>query len=249
MIRTQFLFTFWLTAHLAFGQLVLTEPYYSRVVVPDHLTCRIEAESVQIDTLIMEKASTLQFTFAKTRMKVAYAIIGKHCLWDASGAEFGGRGKDLDLFIGFEKLGRLTIDTRGGTGMTGAKGKPGSAGMSGTNYGSSAGDGGPGGPGDPGGPGGDGGYLTLVYRAAFSPVFKVARKNSLVLKCSGGDGGRGGPGGEGGLGGAPVNRQYEGATGRVRETNGVWGAKGPTGPVGYQGKKGADGIVKIERVP
>lgn len=249
MIRTQFLFAFWLTAHFALGQLALKESYYSRVVVPDHLTCTIEVEWVQIDTLIMEKASTLKFTMAKTRMTVAYAIVGKNCLWDASGADYGNPGKDLDLIIGFEKLGRLTIDTRGGKGMPGTKGEPGAPGTSGSSYGSSAGNGSPGEPGSQGGPGGDAGNLTLVYRSAFVPVFKNARTNSLVLKYSGGQGGQGGPGGEGGLGGAPVGRQYEGATGRVTEINGVWGAKGPNGPGGYQGKKGADGIAKVERVP
>jgi hypothetical protein len=248
MSRLLLLLVFLLPAHRILGQLVLSESYYPRVVIPDHMTFRVDVPSLQIDTLIMEKASKLTFTFQSTRLKIGYAVIGKNCTWDARASETAGRGQDLDISANFERVGKLIIDTRGGRGVNGKKGNPGAPGTNGSSFGSSAGNGGTGGAGDTGGPGGDGGNLTLVYRAAFKPVFEPARKNSIVLRYDGGDGGQGGEGGEGGPGSRPVGRQYEGTTGTVKEIDGVRGENGRRGPTGFAGKKGADGILKLEKI-
>lgn len=248
MSRIPLLMVFLILAQQALGQLDLSESYYRKLIVPDHMTFRVQVPTLEIDTLIMEKSSKLIFLYS-TNINVGHAVIGKNCTWDARGEEHSGDGRHLYITMNLARLGRLTIDTRGGIGAPGRNGEPGAPGTDGSTFGSSAGNGGQGGPGGPGGKGGDGGNLTLLYRSSFTPNFKRGKKNSLVLRNEGGHGGRGGQGGPGGRGGAPVVRQYEGTKGPVKETNGVWGSQGPNGPIGFEGAKGKDGILNVARIP
>ncbi len=233
-------------------KLELNGPYHQRVVVPDHMTLVLNTSDVRIDTLIMDRKSVLKIE-SSTRLTVGYAVIGKKCLIDGRGksgigvAGRGTNGKPLNLTITFHELGRLTINTSGGTGSNGYRGRPGSPGISG---GTSTADGGAGGPGGPGGDGGDGGNLTLLYRCVgFSPVFEKAKRNSLFINNKGGKGGGGGAGGPGGPGGRPTRRQYVGARGEtVTEWNGVQGSRGPSGPTGEAGDPGRDGVLVVKEM-
>lgn len=232
--------------------LTLVGSYHRRVVVPDHMTLLLSTPDVKIDTLVMDKKSVLKLE-TSTRLIVGYAVIGKKCMIDGRGQPgigtrgTGTNGKPLNLTITFQKLGRLTINTSGGTGTIGSAGYSGSEGMSG---GTSTSDGGTGGPGGPGGDGGDGGDLTVRYRClGFTPVLGKAQRNSLILNNSGGSGGGGGRGGSGGPGGRPTRRQYIGSDGKtVTEINGTQGARGAMGPTGEAGDRGRDGVLVVEDI-
>jgi hypothetical protein len=237
--------------HLARGQLSLTQRYYPRVIIPSGITYVVESNDIVIDTLIMDNRGSMQFKSNSTRILVRHAVIGKKCSWDARASGMGltgsgNNGKNLAIEIRFEKLGQLTIDTRGALGSRGTKG---GSGVPGANGSTSGADGGPGGNGGPGGRGGDGGDLTLRYACTgFEPVMERAKRNSLILKYQGGDGGRGGSGGPGGQGGMPVLSRRSDATGTVTETNGVRGLPGATGSIGFSGEKGRDGVLVLEKI-
>lgn len=171
------------------GQLTLDKPYYPRVIIPDDIYATVTVQSIVIDTLIMDNKSTLKFEPSWVRMRVNHAFIGKKVTWKGSGdagmgyGSSGTNGKTLLLEVIFERLGRLTIDTRGGPGTAGLPGRIGSIG-------------GPGGNGQNGGQGGKGGDVDLHYQCkGFTPVFGSGKKNAIIVRQKGGSGGTGGMGG------------------------------------------------------
>jgi len=201
------------------GQLVLDKNYYARVIVPEDVYATVTLGSIDIDTLIMDRNSSLKFERRSVTMNVKKAVIETNVTWDGAGESgvgtggHGTMGANLNLYVSFSKLGQLTIDTRGGSGMKGA--------YSSRNFINS-----PSGNGGSGGNGGNGGSVYLSYRSeGFTPIFKRAKTNSLIVKT------KGGAGGTGGSGEAPNPR-----------------SAGSNSSPGEQGNKGRDGELIIKEV-
>jgi hypothetical protein len=189
------------------------------------------ANVLRVDTLIMHDKSAIFFSpMSNAVLEAKVAIIGNKCIisskgWDGNNSSLYPYGKDgtdggnLTLVMGLERLGKLTIDARGGQGSQGLNGQhglpgkpdrleektqigwngkpervkivvPGEPGTDGTDATS-------------GGNGGNGGNLMLMYSTSgFVPVFNRADRetNSIIILNTAGKGGRSGIPGRGGLG-------------------------------------------------
>lgn len=185
-----------------------------------------EGNILRVDTLIMHDKAVIQFNpgqYGILRAETAY--IGNKCLITSKGAdgkkgkpleqgEDGSNGGSLNLILHFERLGQLTIDTRGGSGGDGADGKHGNMGtpdrtVTKTRAGA---DGKPvvelviipgqqgtdGTDATQGGNGGHGGDLSLAYSTAgFIPIFNKTSRNEhsiIILNTAGSQGNPGRPG-------------------------------------------------------
>ncbi|MBC5993506.1 hypothetical protein [Pontibacter cellulosilyticus] len=186
--------------------------------------------TLKVDTLVMQDRATIQFDpkkFGTLEAKVAF--IGDKCLVSSKGAdgkrgtklkqgENGENGGSLSIILNFESLGKLTIDTSGGTGGNGINGQNGKKGIPERKETKTIRDANgnpqtivvviPGEPGTDGtdatagGNGGNGGNLMFMYSTnGFIPVFNHANRNSnsIVILQEGGSGGRKGEPGKGGL--------------------------------------------------
>jgi len=184
-----------------------------------------------IDTLIMRDRSVIVFDPSKPGVLVARtAIIKNNCVVLAKGAdgnkapaflpgEDGENGGQLDMYMSFQSLGKLTIDVRGGNGGPGVSGKDGERGRPGktetksytdangklitTTYVVERHPGTDGGDATKGGNGGDGGSIKLSYKAdSFSPVFNQNNRNRhrITILYTGGKKGEDGKPGFGGIG-------------------------------------------------
>ncbi|PRY16492.1 hypothetical protein CLV24_101338 [Pontibacter ummariensis] len=185
---------------------------------------------LKVDTLILHDKATLQFAPRQQGVleaKVAY--VGKKCLITSKGKDgepgkgeqFGTNGEnggDLSLVLGFEKLGSLTIDTRGGNGGDGANGKNGYVGEEPRTETRTVKDSKgnfktevvsvPGKPGTKGsdatmgGSGGSGGNIMFVYSTSgFIPIFNNEQRdrNSIIVLHTAGTNGISGFPGRGGF--------------------------------------------------
>ncbi|NEM98116.1 hypothetical protein [Pontibacter burrus] len=186
--------------------------------------------SLIVDTLIMQDKATIRFSPEKAGILNAdMAIIGENCTISSKGADgldanekisgsAGQNGGDLKITIHFDKVGSLTIDTRGGQGGNGLQGKNGAKGIKeyskvsfikepdgktirvvenspeqlgtdGTNA-------------TTGFNGGNGGDIELEYSTNnFIPIFNNSKgKNNIFIVTKGGIYGRDGKPGKGGIG-------------------------------------------------
>ena len=210
--------------------------HYSRLEIKEKEVFEVgPGNTLIVDTLIMYNKSTIRFspdTLGVLKAKVVR--IGKSCLITAKGEDGidyrlkaystlrehgspGQNGGDLDIQLQIEKLGSLTIDTRGGKGGDGLKGRngkkgiperkekkrvigangkyitvneviPGVPGTDGTNA-------------STGFHGGNGGNIDLAYSASnLIPVFNNSKaRNSITLLYRGGSPGKDGKPGIGGI--------------------------------------------------
>jgi hypothetical protein len=186
--------------------------------------------TLKVDTLIMQDKSTIRFAPSMQGvLEAKVAMIGNNCSISSKGADGqkgldvspGGDGEDggnLTVVLNLSSLGRLTIDTRGGTGGAGANGKngkPGTRERTETKIVMGA-DGQPqtisvlvaGEPGSngsdatSGGNSGRGGNLLLMYSTpGFIPVFNHTSRNtnSIAIITTAGNRGSAGVPGKGGF--------------------------------------------------
>lgn len=142
----------------------------------------------------------------------------------------GGDGKYLQVNIGLNKLGKLTIDSYGGTGGVGGNGGKGQRGGNAQRFIHSGGNGGSGGSGGIGGSGGTGGKVVVNYWFNDSPLDVEGK---FTVRSDGGVGGGGGEGGPGGGGGSAVSSGFTGK--RSGGSPAPSGSKGAAGPSGAHG--------------
>jgi hypothetical protein len=202
---------------------ILTDSHYKKVVVDAGVATIVKADSINIDTLILNDGAVLSVS-QNSVIVVNNAFIGKECRV-VSGS--GRDGHDLALLIHFRTLGSLVINTKGRDGYHGRDGANGSNGQRGQN-------GEDGGPGANGTDGGNAGNLTLLYVSDVIPVFEGKGDRSIQLEYAGGKGGMGGNGGRGGRGGANIPPEV------FRD--------GWHGRRGANGKDGKDGELFLQRV-
>ena len=158
--------------------------------------------------------------------------------------ENGLPGVEIHLQLGLQRLGDLTIDTRGGQG--GAGGVGGQGGDAGPLKRCDKKKGGIGGDGGSGGAGGSAGYVTVEYWSVSETVIGSSidnLKEKIKVLASGGLGGLGGAGGKGGQG---SEAQY--IKKRTLTGNRAWvaaGEAGEEGKIGTDGLAGKNGLVAI----
>lgn len=208
-----------------FGQITIDKPYYARLIVADRDYAQLIRGDVVIDTLIMEDNSSLRFMVPYVSLRVNHAIIRKNVEWLGKGTTRDGKGGSgtpgvhLALEVVFQELGRLLINTSGGSGSNGENGRSGGYNLHGGK----------------GGDGGDGGNIHLRYRCnGFTPIFVDGKKSkakteTIVFKYQAGSGGLGGGG----------------ATRHTVDNNGGIEA---TGRPGDMGDKGKDGVLTVEEM-
>lgn len=185
-----------------------------------------------VDTLIMHDKAIIQFANGQQgKLGARIAYIGENCLITAKGADGtngkaekpgtqgrvgqpsvktkgaratdGEDGGSLELDMHFMKIGKLTIDTRGGKGGNGANGANGIRPMGQSNSEVSSATnltGHPatnGKPGMPGGFGGNGGNVTFKYSTHdFIPNFNQSQNsNNIIILHKGGENGLAGKSG------------------------------------------------------
>ncbi|GAB3200428.1 hypothetical protein ABID22_003596 [Pontibacter aydingkolensis] len=192
--------------------------------------------TIRVDTLIMHDKATIQFDPGKYGvLEARVAIIGDKCIVSSKGkdgkrsvgtvgrstgpdpGEDGENGGNLSIALHLEKLGKLTIDTRGGDGgpgINGVNGKTGTPDRRETQtYKDASGKlqtvtvtvpgetGTDGSDATRGGNGGHGGNLMFMYSTnGLIPVFNHSQRNtnSIVILSTGGRNGSNGEPGKGG---------------------------------------------------
>lgn len=233
---------------------LLTDNYYSKVVVEMGTEKIISVDSIYIDTLVLKDGSKLKF-LQHSILVSEYAYIGDKCELNSHGSdglngknfmdmngEDGTDGKNLTLIMHFKELGNLNINTSGGRGGNGSRGRSGYNGEHGVS-------GGDGQKGASGGNGGKGGNLTMIYSyEGFIPIFNSERDNGIQFDHAGGTPGLGGLGGRGGRGGEALTRtEYSGGISRVI-TVGQPGRNGWNGRNGSAGRSGKSGELILRRI-
>lgn len=109
-------------------------PAHSKLIISKNQKYVVGPENVlHVDTLVMEDKATIEFSPETTgTLKANVAIVGNKCTITSRGANglnsdsqalgtAGQNGGDLDIALHFDKLGSLSIDTRGGRGGNGGK--------------------------------------------------------------------------------------------------------------------------------
>lgn len=226
---------------------IVTDRYYSKLVVGQDVHLIIGTDSIFIDTLILNNDASLKF-YQNTILEVEHAFIGKRCELNSAGShglngkqpnqlngEHGQDGKNLILIVNFKALGSLAINTSGGNGGSAANGRSGGDSQNG---------------GD-GGNGGTAGNLTLIYsHEGFVPIFNSGdHKHTIELRYFKGEPGNGGLGGKGGSGmKAPTRTEYAPQTGQKKViVEGPPIKGGSNGRVGSHGRSGNDGELILRR--
>ncbi|MEJ8756137.1 hypothetical protein WG947_03955 [Pontibacter sp. H259] len=214
----------------SFGAFAQTNTYSKLEIKKNEVFKVGPTNMLLVDTLIMHDKATIQFSpEVKGILQSNVAYVGNNCTVTSRGLNginytsktMGTPGQDggsLDIILHFERLGKLTIDTRGGRGGDGMKGKDGAKGAPDRieersvvgpdgkyttvrvvipaqlgSDGTSA---------TTGFTGGNGGDVQLSYSTNdFIPVFNNAEaKNGILLLTTAGAYGRDGQPGRGGLG-------------------------------------------------
>jgi len=157
----------------------------SKLTVAKNEILEISESDIRIDTLIMKDKGQIVFLAPETKLVIKNAIIGKNCIWDASGksgklalqsegspdgnsSADGLPGRSLDATVTFRQLGKLNINANGALGSQGREG------------------------GERGGDGGAGGNLSIKYGTSFPITFNEGRSRSIYVNNRGGRGGFGG---------------------------------------------------------